>query len=190
MKRIAHLIGGEPASSADARLGPVFNPATGEQTAELELASKQTVEKAIAKSQAAFREWSARTPINRARVMFRYKELMQANMDELAVLVSREHGKTIDDAKGSITRGIEIIEFACGIPQLLKGEYSSNVGSGVDSFNLRQALGVCAGITPFNFPAMIPLWMYPLAITLGNTFVLKPSEKVPGTTDILIDLLE
>jgi len=188
MKRIAHLIGGEPASSADARLGPVFNPATGEQTAELELASKQTVEKAIAKSQAAFREWSARTPINRARVMFRYKELMQANMDELAVLVSREHGKTIDDAKGSITRGIEIIEFACGIPQLLKGEYSSNVGSGVDSFNLRQALGVCAGITPFNFPAMVPLWMYPVALACGNTFILKPSEKTPSCPLRMVEL--
>lgn len=188
MKRIAHLIGGEPASSADARLGPVFNPATGEQTAELELASKQTVENAIAKSQAAFREWSARTPINRARVMFRYKELMQANMDELAVLVSQEHGKTIDDAKGSITRGIEIIEFACGIPQLLKGEYSSNVGSGVDSFNLRQPLGVCAGITPFNFPAMVPLWMYPVALACGNTFILKPSEKTPSCPLRMVEL--
>ena len=180
MKRIAHLVGGNSASSSDARLGPVFNPATGEQTAELELASKTTVETAIEKSQAAFKEWSARTPINRARVMFRYKELMQANMDELAVLVSREHGKTIDDAKGSITRGIEIIEFACGIPQLLKGEFSSNVGSGVDSFNLRQPLGVCAGITPFNFPAMVPLWMYPVALACGNTFILKPSEKTPS----------
>ncbi len=180
MHRIAHLIGGESASSSDARIGPVFNPATGEQTAELEFASRATVENAIVRAETAFVEWSARTPINRARIMFRYKELMQANMDELAVLVSREHGKTIDDAKGSITRGIEIIEFACGIPQLLKGEFSSNVGSGVDSFNLRQPLGVCAGITPFNFPAMVPLWMYPVALACGNTFILKPSEKTPS----------
>lgn len=188
MKRIAHLIGGETGASASARLGPVFNPATGEQTAELELASKATVEKAIANAEAAFKEWSARTPINRARVMFRYKELMQANMDELAVLVSSEHGKTIDDAKGSITRGIEIIEFACGIPQLLKGEFSSNVGSGVDSFNLRQPLGVCAGITPFNFPAMVPLWMYPVALACGNTFILKPSEKTPSCPLRMVEL--
>ncbi|WP_108882241.1 CoA-acylating methylmalonate-semialdehyde dehydrogenase [Anderseniella sp. Alg231-50] len=180
MIKIAHLIGGESASSADARIGPVFNPATGEQTAELELAGRATVENAIMRAEAAFAEWSARTPINRARIMFAYKELMQANMDELAVLVSREHGKTIADAKGSITRGIEIIEFACGIPQLLKGEFSSNVGTGVDSFNLRQPLGVCAGITPFNFPAMVPLWMYPVALACGNTFILKPSEKTPS----------
>ncbi len=188
MQRIAHLIGGEPASSSSARVGPVFNPATGEQTAELELASKSTVDSAITKAATAFGEWSARTPINRARVLFRYKELLSANMDELAVLVSREHGKTIDDAKGSITRGIEIVEFACGIPQLLKGEFSSNVGTGVDSYNLRQPLGVCAGITPFNFPAMVPLWMFPVALACGNTFVLKPSEKTPSCPLRMVEL--
>jgi len=188
MNRMAHLIGGDPLSIADARVSPVFNPATGEQTAELELASRSTVELAIEKADAAFLAWSSRTPINRARLMFRYKELLQANMEELAVLVSKEHGKTIDDAKGSITRGIEIVEFACGIPQMMKGEYSANVGTGVDSFNLRQSLGVCAGITPFNFPAMVPLWMFPVALACGNTFILKPSEKTPSCPLRMVEL--
>lgn len=188
MLRIAHLIGGKSASSNEARLSPVFNPATGEQIAELELATKATVSDAIEKANAAFTEWSARTPINRARIMFRYKQLLQDNIEDLAVMVSREHGKTIDDAKGSITRGIEIVEFACGIPQLLKGEYSANVGSGVDSYNLRQPLGVCAGITPFNFPAMVPLWMFPVALACGNTFILKPSEKTPSCPIRMVEL--
>ncbi|MBT6366713.1 MAG: CoA-acylating methylmalonate-semialdehyde dehydrogenase [Bacteroidetes bacterium] len=188
MQRIAHLIGGESASNPSARLGPVFNPATGEQSAELELAGITTVKEAIRRADAAFSDWSARTPINRARIMFHYKQLLEENKEELAVLVSREHGKTIDDAKGSITRGIEIVEFACGIPQMMKGEYSANVGSGVDSFNTRQALGVCAGITPFNFPAMVPLWMFPVALACGNTFILKPSEKTPSCPLRLVEL--
>ena len=188
MKRLAHLIGGQAASSSRARISPVFNPATGEQAAELELASASTVREAITKANNAFAEWSSRTPINRARIMFRYKQLLQDNMDELAVLVSREHGKTLDDARGSITRGIEIVEFACGIPQLLKGEFSANVGSGVDSYNIRQPLGVCAGITPFNFPAMVPLWMFPVALACGNTFILKPSEKTPSCPLRMVEL--
>ena len=188
MKRLAHLIGGQAASSSRARISPVFNPATGEQAAELELASASIVREAITKANNAFAEWSSRTPINRARIMFRYKQLLQDNMDELAVLVSREHGKTLDDARGSITRGIEIVEFACGIPQLLKGEFSANVGSGVDSYNIRQPLGVCAGITPFNFPAMVPLWMFPVALACGNTFILKPSEKTPSCPLRMVEL--
>jgi malonate-semialdehyde dehydrogenase (acetylating)/methylmalonate-semialdehyde dehydrogenase len=188
MQNIAHLIGGEASSISGSRLSPVYNPATGEQAATVELASKQTMQIAIEKAHAAFPEWSARTPIYRARVMSRYKELLMSNKDELAVLVSKEHGKTLDDARGSITRGIEIVEFACGIPQMLKGEYSANVGTGVDSYNMRQAIGVCAGITPFNFPAMVPLWMFPVALACGNTFILKPSEKTPSCPLRMVEL--
>ena len=188
MNRIGQLIDGKRTSDKGSRTGPVYNPATGEQIAEVELADTKTVTSATEAAQAAFEEWSSRTPINRARVMFRYKELVSAHIDELAELVSREHGKTLDDARGSITRGIEVIEFACGVPQLLKGEYSANVGTGVDSFNLRQPLGVCVGITPFNFPAMVPLWMMPVALVCGNTFILKPSEKDPSCPMRLIEL--
>ena len=188
MNRIGHLIDGDRTSNKQSRTGPIFNPATGEQIAEVELADVKTVTAATEAAQAAFEEWSSRTPINRARIMFRYKELVSAHIDELAQLVSREHGKTLDDARGSVTRGIEVIEFACGIPQLLKGEYSANVGTGVDSFNLRQPLGVCVGITPFNFPAMVPLWMMPIALVCGNTFILKPSEKDPSCPLRLVEL--
>ena len=188
MIRIGHLINGEKSTRSDGRTGPVFNPATGQQIAEVELASTADVAEAVAVADAAFVEWSGRTPINRARVMFRYKQLLEEHADELAELVSREHGKTLPDALGSVKRGIEIVEFACGIPQLLKGEYSANVGSGVDSFNMRQPLGVCAGITPFNFPAMVPLWMFPVALACGNTFVLKPSEKDPSCPLRMVEL--
>lgn len=188
MHRIGHLINGKDTSQSAERTGPVFNPATGEQIAEVALANSATVGTAVTAAEAAFEEWSSRTPINRARVMFRYKELLSAHIDELAELVSKEHGKTLDDARGSITRGIEVVEFACGIPQMLKGEFSANVGSGVDSFNLRQPLGVCAGITPFNFPAMVPLWMFPVALACGNTYILKPSEKDPSCPLRMVEL--
>lgn len=188
MHRIGQLIDGKRTTDPASRTGPVFNPATGEQIAEVELASRDVVSSAIAAAESAFGEWSRRTPINRARVMFRYKELLTAHMDELAEMVSREHGKTLEDARGSITRGIEVVEFACGIPQMLKGEFSANVGTGVDSFNLRQPLGVCAGITPFNFPAMVPLWMFPVALACGNTFILKPSEKDPSCPMRMVEL--
>ena len=175
-----HYIGGERAAGANGRMGEVFDPSTGEVAAHVPFASGAEVRRAVEAALEAFPAWAAATPITRARAMFRLKGLIEANMDELAELVSREHGKTIPDAKGSITRGLEVVEFACGIPHLLKGEFTEAVGTGVDSWSMRQPLGVCAGITPFNFPAMIPLWMAPLAVACGNAFVLKPSEKAPS----------
>ncbi|MEQ9329465.1 MAG: CoA-acylating methylmalonate-semialdehyde dehydrogenase [Rhodospirillales bacterium] len=186
--RIAHFIGGERWSGS-ARTAPIFNPSTGEQSTEVELASAAETARAIENADAAFREWSQWTPIRRARVMFKFRALVEANMQELAELVGREHGKTLPDAAGSVQRGLEVVEFACGIPQMLKGEYSEEVGGGIDSFNLRQPLGVCAGITPFNFPAMVPMWMFPVAIACGNTFVLKPSEKDPSCPMRLAELM-
>ncbi|MEM7122258.1 MAG: CoA-acylating methylmalonate-semialdehyde dehydrogenase [Pseudomonadota bacterium] len=185
-----HYIGGERAAGAGGRTGDVTNPATGEVIAQVPFASADEVRQAIQTAAKAHPDWAAVTPQNRARVMFRFKALIEANMDELAELTSREHGKTLSDAKGSITRGIEVVEYACGIAQVLKGEFSENVGTNVDSYSVRQPLGVCAGITPFNFPAMVPMWMFPMAIAAGNTFVLKPSEKVPSTSLRLAELLE
>ena len=179
-ERLHHYIGGARRSGANGRFGPVTDPATGEVTAHVPFASADETRGAVAAAAAAWPAWAATPPIARARVMFRLKGLIEENMDELARLVSREHGKTIPDAKGSITRGLEVVEFACGIPHLLKGEFTEAVGTGVDSYSMRQPLGVCAGITPFNFPAMIPLWMAPLALACGNAFVLKPSEKDPS----------
>ncbi|MCC2665240.1 MAG: mmsA, partial [Geminicoccaceae bacterium] len=162
------------------RHGDIFNPAVGERSGRVAFASAGEVDAAVQAARAALPSWAATTPLRRARIMFRLKDLLEQNIDELALLVSAEHGKTLADAKGSITRGIEVVEFACGIPSLLKGEFSGNVGTGVDLTSFRQPLGVCAGITPFNFPAMIPLWMFPMALACGNTFVLKPSEKDPS----------
>ena len=173
MKTINHFIDGKIYSDTKSRKVPIFNPAIGEQIAEVELASKATVEKAIESSAKAFIKWSKTTPINRARILSKYKDLLIKNMEELAVMVSEQHGKTIPDAKGSIQRGIEVVEYATGITDSLKGDHSANVGTNVDSHTLRQPLGVCAGITPFNFPAMVPMWMYPVSIACGNTFVLK-----------------
>ena len=180
MKTINHFIDGKIYSDNKSRKGPIFNPAIGEQIAEVELASKTTVEKAIESSSKAFLKWSKTTPITRSRILSKYKDLLIKNMDELAVMVSEQHGKTIPDAKGSIQRGIEVVEYATGITDSLKGDHSTSVGTNVDSHTLRQPLGVCAGITPFNFPAMVPMWMYPVSIACGNTFVLKPSEKDPS----------
>ena len=175
-----HYIGGKREAGASGRAGDVMNPATGEVAARVPLASAAETRRAARAAAEAFPAWAAATPISRARCMFRLKTLIEENMGELAELVSREHGKTLPDARGSITRGLEVVEFACGIPHLLKGEFTEAVGTGVDSYSMRQPLGVCAGITPFNFPAMIPLWMAPLAIACGNAFVLKPSEKDPS----------
>ncbi|MEQ8708658.1 MAG: CoA-acylating methylmalonate-semialdehyde dehydrogenase [Rhodospirillales bacterium] len=186
--RLSHFIGGA-AKSGSERTGPVFNPSTGEHFADVELASAPEVDAAVQVAHEAFREWSEWTPIRRARVMFRYRDLVEKNMGELAELVGREHGKTLPDAAGSVQRGLEVVEFACGIPQMLKGEYSEQVGGGIDSFNLRQPLGVCAGITPFNFPAMVPMWMFPVALACGNTFILKPSEKDPSCPLRLAELM-
>jgi malonate-semialdehyde dehydrogenase (acetylating)/methylmalonate-semialdehyde dehydrogenase len=175
-----HYIGGKKVPGKSGRFGDVYNPTTGEKSADAPFASKEEVEAAIADSQKAFAQWSAMSPMARARVMFKFKELVEKHMDELALLVSNEHGKVLSDARGSVQRGLEVVEFACGIPHLMKGEYSDSVSTGIDVYSMRQPLGVVAGITPFNFPAMVPMWMFAVAIAAGNTFVLKPSEKDPS----------
>jgi malonate-semialdehyde dehydrogenase (acetylating)/methylmalonate-semialdehyde dehydrogenase len=177
---VQHYIGGKLVPGKSGRRGKIFNPAIGETVREVDLATAAEVDAAVSAARDAFPAWAAMPPLRRARVMFRLKQLIEQNMDRLARLITEEHGKTVDDAKGSITRGLEVVEFACGIPSHLKGGYSEDVGTGIDSYSLRQPLGVVAGITPFNFPAMIPLWMSPMAIACGNTFVLKPSEKDPS----------
>ena len=187
---INHYIGGKVVEGKSGRRGDIYNPAIGEVIRQVDFASTEEVRAAVATAQAAFPAWAATPPIRRARVMFKLKQLIEANMDELAQLVTEEHGKTIADAKGSITRGLEVVEFACGIPHLLKGEFTENVGTDVDSYSTRQPLGVVAGITPFNFPAMIPCWMAPMAIACGNTFILKPSEKDPSFSMGLADLFK
>ncbi len=183
-----HYIGGRKVDGASGRFGPIYNPAIGEVVSQAPLASADEVRQAIASAQAAFPAWSELAPGRRAQIMFNFRSLIIEHRDELAAMLSSEHGKTIDDAKGSVTRGLEVVEFACGIPQLLKGEYSENVAGGVDSWSMRQPIGVCAGITPFNFPAMVPMWMFPVAIACGNTFVLKPSEKDPSCSLRLAEL--
>jgi malonate-semialdehyde dehydrogenase (acetylating)/methylmalonate-semialdehyde dehydrogenase len=185
---INHYIGGRVVAGASGRLGDIYNPALGQVIRQVAFADEGEVGAAVAAAKDAFPAWAATPPLRRARVMFRLKELLERNLDELGALLSEEHGKTVADAKGSITRGIEVVEFACGIPHLLKGEYSEDVGAGVDSFSVRQPLGVTAGITPFNFPAMIPLWMSPISMACGNTFILKPSEKDPSFAMRLADL--
>ncbi len=175
-----HYVNGQKVAGNSGRLGDIYNPAIGEVTKQVPFASRDEVRAAVAAAKAALPGWAATTPIARARAMFRLKSLVEEHLGELAELVSSEHGKTVPDAKGSITRGLEVIEFACGIPHLLKGEFTAAVGTGVDSFSMRLPVGVCVGITPFNFPAMIPLWMAPLAIACGNTFILKPSERDPS----------
>ncbi len=183
-----HYIGGRKVDGVSGRFGPIYNPAIGEVVSQAPLASADEVRQAIAAAQAAFPAWSEMAPGRRAQIMFNFRSLIIEHRDELAAMLSSEHGKTIDDAKGSVTRGLEVVEFACGIPQLLKGEYSENVAGGVDSWSMRQPIGVCAGITPFNFPAMVPMWMFPVAIACGNTFVLKPSEKDPSCSLRLAEL--
>ena len=189
MKTLGHFINGQAVPGAGSRALPVFNPATGAQSAALSVATPAEIEAALSAASAAFPAWAATPPLRRARVMFRFKDLLERHADELATLISAEHGKVFSDAKGEVTRGIEVVEFACGIPDLLKGEYSENVGTNVDSFNIRQPLGVCAGITPFNFPAMVPLWMFPVALACGNSFILKTSEKVPSAALRMAELL-
>src|SRR6187399_784814 len=180
MREIGHFVGGKELKSTSGRSGDVFNPNTGEVQAKVAFASKSEVEQAIANAAAAQPAWAATNPQRRARVMFKFLELVQAEYDDLARLLSSEHGKTFVDAKGDIQRGLEVVEFACGIPHLLKGEFSDNAGPGIDLYSLRQPLGVVAGITPFNFPAMIPLWKCAPAIACGNAFILKPSERDPS----------
>jgi malonate-semialdehyde dehydrogenase (acetylating)/methylmalonate-semialdehyde dehydrogenase len=185
---LTHFIGGERVQGASARFGDVFNPATGDVQTRVPLAGSQDVQRAIAVARDAFPAWAATPPQRRAQVMFRFKEAIERDADHLCALVTAEHGKVLADARGSLTRGLEVVEFACGIAHLQKGEYAENVGTGVDSFSLRQPIGICAGITPFNFPVMVPLWMFPLAIAAGNCFILKPSEKVPSAPLRLAEL--
>jgi len=187
-RTIRHRIGGEETSGASSRTAPVWDPATGGPQAEVVLAEPADVEVAVAAAREAFVDWSEASLSRRAKVMFAFRELLDRNVEELARIVSSEHGKVLEDAKGEVLRGLEVVEFACGIPQLLKGEYSDQVSSGVDAWSFRQPLGVCAGITPFNFPAMVPMWMHPVAIACGNAFVLKPSERDPSASNLVAEL--
>jgi malonate-semialdehyde dehydrogenase (acetylating)/methylmalonate-semialdehyde dehydrogenase len=186
---IGHLINGVMVNDT-ARTQDIFNPATGLAEKKVALASKATMEEAITAAQAAYPEWRNTPPIKRARIMFRFKELLEQNSDRICKLIGQEHGKISHDAAGELQRGIENVEFACGAPELLKGEHSKNVGPGIDSWSEFQPLGVVAGITPFNFPAMVPMWMFPLAIVCGNTFILKPSERDPSSTLLIAQLLQ
>ena len=190
MRNTQHFVDGASWSGSSNRTGDIYNPATGEVTGQLSLASKADVDHAISSAKNALPGWVATPVAKRIQVMFEFRALLRKHNDELAEILSSEHGKTLADAKGELARGLEVVEFACGIPALLKGEYSESVASGVDSFAVRQPVGVVAGITPFNFPAMVPLWMYPVAITCGNTFILKPSERDPSVTIRIAELLK
>jgi malonate-semialdehyde dehydrogenase (acetylating)/methylmalonate-semialdehyde dehydrogenase len=190
ISQINHFISGESVSGRSERYAEVFNPATGEVGAKVALASAQEVNAAVASARSAFPAWADTSPLRRARILFKFKELLEKNHDALATAVTREHGKVFSDAKGEVVRGIEVVEFACGIPHLLKTSHTDNIGGGIDNWNLRQPLGVVAGITPFNFPVMVPMWMFPVALACGNTFVLKPSERDPSSSLIMADLLK
>ncbi|MBL8533329.1 MAG: CoA-acylating methylmalonate-semialdehyde dehydrogenase, partial [Betaproteobacteria bacterium] len=190
MKDIPHWINGREAPGTSGRTADVFDPARGVVTGRAALASNEEVDAAVRNAKTAFPAWAATPPLKRARVMFKYKDLLEQHMDELAAILTAEHGKVFSDAKGEVIRGLEVVEFACGIPQLLKGEFTEQIGSGIDSWSVRQPLGVCAGITPFNFPAMVPMWMYPVAIACGNCFILKPSERDPSASLLMARLLK
>ena len=188
MRTITHWIGGKPATGSSDRTSPVWNPATGAQQAEVALASTEDVDTAVQTAKAAFEHWGQSSLSQRTKVLFTFRELVNNNVQKIAEAISDEHGKVVSDARGEVQRGLEVIEFACGIPTLLKGGFSDQVSSGVDVYSFRQPLGVCAGITPFNFPAMVPMWMYPVAIATGNTFVLKPSERDPSASLLVAEL--
>ena len=187
---IGHFIGGKVVDTAGERYADVFNPALGEPCAKVTLASVDEVNAAVFAAQAAFPAWAATPPLARSRILFKYLQLCQQHTDEFAAMITREHGKTFSDAQGEVARGIEIVEFACGIPQLLKGEFTDQIARGIDAWSMRQPLGVVAGITPFNFPVMVPMWMFPVAIACGNTFVLKPSERDPSPSMLHARLLK
>lgn len=187
---IQHFINGQVTAGESAQSQDVFNPATGRVTGRVSLASPADVNTVVEAAQAAFPAWADTPPIRRARVMFKFLELLNAHKDELAEAITKEHGKVFTDAQGEVARGIDIVEFACGIPQLLKGDYTEQVSTGIDNWTMRQPLGVVAGITPFNFPAMVPMWMFPLAIAAGNTFILKPSPLDPSASLLMADLLK
>ncbi|MEQ8772532.1 MAG: aldehyde dehydrogenase family protein, partial [Erythrobacter sp.] len=186
MRQIDHFIAGD--SPAPTRTHKVWNPSTGEVQAEVALGDAALLDRAVEAAKAVQPAWAATNPQKRARVMFKFKELVEANMQSLAEMLSSEHGKVVDDAKGDVQRGLEVIEYACGIPQVLKGEYTQGAGPGIDVYSMRQPLGIGAGITPFNFPAMIPMWMFGMAIAAGNAFILKPSERDPSVPVRLAEL--
>ncbi len=188
MRTITHWIDGKPAPGTPQRVAPVWNPATGAQQAQVALAGPEEVDAAVRGAARAFENWSEASLAQRTSVLFAFRELVNARSGELAEIVSDGHGKVVSDARGEVQRGLEVIEFACGIPTQLKGDYSDQVSSGVDLYSFRRPLGVCVGITPFNFPAMVPMWMYPVAIACGNTFVLKPSERDPGASQFVAEL--
>ena len=190
MQTIQNAINGRKVTSSSARASPVFNPATGEQTATLPLSTSEEINAAIAAAKAAAEGWGRTPPLKRIKPVFKFKELLERHAGEIASAISREHGKTHPDALGELQRGIDVVDFACGIPHLLKGEFSRNVGPEIDSWSDRQPLGVVAGITPFNFPTMVPMWMFPVAIACGNTFILKPSERDPSSTMMLWELFQ
>ncbi len=188
MRTIPHWIAGQATTGEGDRRGAVWNPATGEQQAEVVLAAPADVKAAVAAAQSAFDGWSQASLSKRTKVLFAFRELVNANIGRLAEAITDEHGKVLSDASGEVQRGLEVVEFACGISQLLKGEYSAQVSTGVDLHSFREPLGVCAGITPFNFPAMVPMWMFPVAIACGNTFILKPSERDPSAALVMAEL--
>jgi malonate-semialdehyde dehydrogenase (acetylating) / methylmalonate-semialdehyde dehydrogenase len=189
LEALPHYINGKTVAGKSGRFGDVYNPAQGRVSKRVAFASKSEVGDAVEAAHAAFPKWAAMPPLRRARVMMRFRELLERDINRLAAIITSEHGKVLSDAKGEMTRGIEVVEFATGIPQMLKGEYTEQVGSDVDSFSMRQPLGVVAGISPFNFPAMVPMWMFPVALACGNTFILKPSEKDPSLGIELAKLL-
>jgi malonate-semialdehyde dehydrogenase (acetylating) / methylmalonate-semialdehyde dehydrogenase len=190
LREVHHWVNGQILTGKSGRFGDVFNPATGEMQARVALATAVEVDAAVAAAAMAFPAWSAQPALRRARVLFRFREIFERRLDEVAAILTSEHGKVFSDAKGEATRGLEVVEFATGIPQLLKGEYSEQVGSDIDSWSMRQPLGVVAGITPFNFPAMVPMWMFPIALACGNTFILKPSERDPSASLLLAEMLK
>ncbi|MBJ7223915.1 MULTISPECIES: CoA-acylating methylmalonate-semialdehyde dehydrogenase [unclassified Brenneria] len=189
MKIVGNYIGGKQRISTSNNTSPVYNPATGKVASQVTLSTHDEVKEAIGIAHAAFEQWAKTTPLRRARILFNFKTLLELHRDELAELIVSEHGKVFSDALGELTRGIEVVEFACGIPHLIKGDYSADVGTGVDSFSIMQPLGVVAGITPFNFPAMVPMWMFPIALACGNTFVLKPPAADPSASVRMAELL-
>jgi malonate-semialdehyde dehydrogenase (acetylating)/methylmalonate-semialdehyde dehydrogenase len=188
LRTIEHRIGGSETTGSSARTAPVYDPATGRQQAQVVLAEPADVDAAVRAARDAFATWGDVSLTRRARVMFKFRDLVERHLDEITRIVSSEHGKVLDDAKGEIIRGMEVVEYACGLPQLLKGEYSDQVSTDLDAYSFRQPLGVCAGITPFNFPVMVPMWMHPMAIAAGNTFVLKPSERDPSASNLIAEL--
>jgi malonate-semialdehyde dehydrogenase (acetylating)/methylmalonate-semialdehyde dehydrogenase len=190
VREIGHFVEGAVQIDRNGRSGDVFNPATGAVTGKVALASKAEVDAAVAAAEAAFPAWADTPPLRRARILFKFKTLLEQHADEIAGLITAEHGKVVSDARGELTRGLEVVEFACGIPQLLKGDFTDQVSTGIDNWTMRQPLGVVAGITPFNFPVMVPMWMFPVALAAGNTFVLKPSPLDPSPSLLMAELLK